>query len=1121
MTTSAWHQLCTLRDDVRSGKLTLDEFAADLYDARTGAGPLVYRDPGMFFDRTYPTHRMKKMASEVLNRLAGQGGNPVLRLQVAYGGGKTHTLIALLHLANVGADLAEHPTVREFLTFAGVAKPPRARVALLPGDKIDVKEGLEVVGPTGQSRRVQTLWGALAYQLAGDVGYTRLQAHDQDFTIPAEPLLVDLLRAPLKEDLGSLVLVDEAVWYYRSLVNSDPRMLGSIKDFYQVLTQAVAKVERASMVASLIASRVEANDQTGVQCLNALDDIFRRIAEPVEPVTRGDVAEILRRRLFKSVPGSAERRPVVDAMMAALNKLPLHDTQRDQSSYDRYLESYPFHPDLINLLYQKWTKLDNFQRTRGALRLLANALRDSNEHDPAPFVGPSSFLPYGSTEGLSEALDEMVEILSESHKWLSTLTGELEKAREIQSLIPALQSREIEQAVVTTVMHSQPMGQRAAPTELLAMLAHPGIDGAALEEGLRKWRERSWFLVDNPDFWQLGTVPNLTHMHFQAKNEIQEDEISDELRSRIQAISDLKAADPGVEIHVLPKRPRDVDDNLRLHYLVLELDCAVTLGKPLPQAAEDYFNLKAGPRIYRNNILALAPESANVAGLREQVRGWLGWKRLEKPETYKLLTDQQKKELPRKKSEATNNLPEAVVGAYRLLLTVNEDGDVEAHTLRAGSGGTPFERIKALLIEEERLVPTTLDPDLLLPDSYFELWSDGQTAQRVSALIEAFGQFPRLPRLLRPESLYETLKRGVKEGVFVLRLPRPDGSAQTWWLRSPDETILTRPELEVQPASKGQIHYLAPELLKPDEIDGLWPKPDGPLTVEQLQNFFDRTDIPDPASMAVIDEAVRQAVRLGHLMARINGSSLYREDLPEGTLPDSLELYPPPARVSGGDLTTQALGEVWQDGQANLQDMSDAISGRLGFPVPWTTLSDAVNEALSLGLFEVTEGAWPCSPVTADQVKFQVIEKITLTPETVVKALSYTDSKTPTLTTIKETIEQQFFGGRTIPEDAFLTNAQSALDRGDLTAIDEWNSAAPWSVRVRQPDAVLYGETTLDSMGLQRLPEGAIELFAIAPELNFTFRVSLTAEGQPPDPETLAQLNKLLGEIQDGWKLSK
>ena len=139
---------------------------------------------------------------------------------MAYGGGKTHTLITLLHLAERGTALAQHRTVREFTIFAGLTTLPQARVALLPGDKLDVKKGLVVIGPDGTTKTIRTLWGALAYQLAGESGYQHLLSHDEEFTVPAEPLLVDLLNAPVKEGLGALVLVDEAVWYYRSAVEA-------------------------------------------------------------------------------------------------------------------------------------------------------------------------------------------------------------------------------------------------------------------------------------------------------------------------------------------------------------------------------------------------------------------------------------------------------------------------------------------------------------------------------------------------------------------------------------------------------------------------------------------------------------------------------------------------------------------------------------------------------------------------------------------------------------------------------------------------------------------------------------------------------------------------------------
>jgi len=1144
MPTSAWHKLCKLRDDVRTGALTLAEFAADLNGVRTGEAPPVYREPALFFARTFPTYRMKQLARDVLLRLAGQEGKPVLQLQVAYGGGKTHTLITLLHLAEHGAELPSpaggrgaggEGTVHEFLTFAGLPEPPRTRVALLPFDQFDVKEGLEVYGPSGATRKVMTPWGALAYQLAGDAGYTRLKAHDRDFTVPAEPLLVDLLRAPLKEGLGALVLVDEAVWYYRNLVLSNPRFFGALKDFYQVLTQAVAKVERAAMVAGLIASKVEANDQTGVQCLGALESIFGRIAEPVEPVAREDVAEILRRRLFERVPGEAERRPAVDAVMAAMQQLPLRDAQRDQAAYDRLMDSYPFHPDLIDVLYQKWTQLSGFQRTRGALRLLAYALRETEGWDPSPMAGPGALFPPargGDQEGgLSSALNELVKVCQERERWTPILIGELEKARQVQATLPSLGQREIEQAVAATFLHSQPAGQRAQPSELLALLAHPGVDPAALEEGLLKWRGLSWFLFEDPAVWQLGTAPNLTHIHVQAMDGLKEPEIDDELRGRIRRVPALSSADPAVEVHTLPRSPADVGDNLKLHYLLLGPECALEPGKPLPVEVEAYFNEITGPqnpRTYRNNVLALAPEVSRLAGLREQVRRWLGWKRIEGGDTYKLLTDLQKRQLPRRKQDAAIGLPEAVVAAYNILLAVDETGQVRAQTLPGAGvvGQTPFERIKTLLSEEERLLTTTLDPDLILPGSYLEVWREGEADRRVTDLMAAFGQFHRLPRLLRPAALYDTLARGVREGALVLRLARADGSARTWWRIPPDEDTLRRSEMEVQPASLAELHNLDTTFLAPDRLAELGLTAEAVLTLAQIQALFDGTIAPRLASPSVLTDALRLAVQQGLLMVHISGQAYLHEPLPEGPLPAEMTLLPAPAPLRGADLTPQSLPDAWSAGQATPRRLADVLSEQRGHPLPWSLLKEGVEDALHLGLFELAPegGLWPCSPAAAGQTVFRIVEDVPLTPEMVAAALEYEAGRAPTLRIVKEHLERQFTGRR-IPDRTLIGVVEQAVHHGLVTLVDYIGALPeapdPLGVRVARPATTVFADTTLSPTELQKLAEAVERLLTIAPELAFTFRVILAAEGKRPSADVLARLNEVLNEIQEGWNLQE
>lgn len=1119
-----WHQLNALREDVRSGALTLDEFAADLNAVRTGEAPPVYRDPREFFDRTYPTYNMKLLARDVLQRLAGEGGKPVIRIQVAYGGGKTHSLLALLHLAEHGAELAQHPTVREFLGFAGLSRMPSARVALLPFDKFDVREGLVVYDPSGTPRRVRTPWGALAYQLAGDAGLARVAEHERDYVAPAEPLLVDLLKMAVGRGQAPLLLIDETVWYYRGAVNDDPRRLGLLKDFFQVLLQAVTRVSQAALVASLIASRTEAQDATGVQCLRALEDVFSRVEEVTEPVAREDVAEILRRRLFNVVAGEAERRPVVDALMAQVQRLPVRDAQKDQQAYHRFLDAYPFHPEFLDVLYGKWTQLAGFHRTRGALRLLAQALREANGRDPLPLVGPAALL--ARNESLSPALNELIKVCEEKDAWTPILAGELEKAREVQRKSPSLRNREVEQAVLATFLHSQPARQHADPSELYGLLASPDLDPAAIAEALKEWREISWFLVEDQDVWALGTVPNLTHMHVRAMDRLTEPQIDDELRARIKGARDLAEVEEGVQPHRLPQGPSDVGNTPQLHFVVLGPECGVEPGRPVPRQVEDYFYTTSGPqntRDYPNSVIALAPDLARLAGLREQVRRFLGWAAVEQGEEKKLLNDLQRKELARRKQAVERDLPDSVRAAYSVLLAVDDQGRVEARMLPAGAE-TPFRRIVALLKENERLTDT-LDPDLLLPGSYLALWSPGETSKRVRDLTTAFAQFPRLPRLLRPRVLLEALVRGVRDGQMVLRLARPDGSAHNWWRVEPDPEMLARPEAEVVPVSSARLTELAVELLVPGRLEGLWPASGDPVTVADLRAFFDGSRAPSLAEDRVLLEALRTAVRRGLVMARMGGLTYLREELPEGTPADDLRLLPPPPAVRGADLAPGSLAEAWSGGETTAAKLWDALSERRGHRVPWVLVQAAITEALASRLVELATGSdpWPTAAEAAASIRLrtplkpkeQQIDPADLVGEGVRSAWA---SGTPTLRTLREALAAYL--GEAVEDEAFRRATQAAVNRGLIALADTAGTGAlTLATRVRMPSATLFAEAQLSPRQLADFAEIVKDLIATAPELDFAFRVNVSAEGSKPTPEVIAALNKLLAKVSGKWRL--
>lgn len=1112
MGTNAWHEHCILRDDVRQGTLELAEFAADLYAVRTGAAPNVYRIPNLFFDRTYPTYNLKTLARDVLRRLAGQGGNPVITVQVAYGGGKTHALIALLHLAERGAEFQTHDTVREFVASSGLDTLPQARVVILPFDKFDVKNGLLVIGPDGQHRQVKTPWGALAYQLAGDKGLAIVAEHEADYINPAEQTLVDLLKIPQSEGLSTLILLDEALMYTRAAVNDDPKRFGILQDFCQALTQAVEKVSTSAIVASLITSDIVGEDPTGVRVLSMLEGVFRRLEENVEPVSREDISELLRRRLFEYIPPEKTRRTVVDTLLAARQKLPLREADKHQEAFDTLLRSYPFHPDFIEVFYQKWTQLGNFQATRGMFRTFALLLRDATGKDPAAFVSPSALLTTGAE--LSEAVQELIKACDESTQWTPILTGELERARNVQKNLPLLKAREVESVVLSTFLHSQPAGQKAELADLYLLLAHADIDAMSVQQGLSDWRNASWFLKENDSSWALGTTPNLTNMHVRAMDRLTPEDIDADLVRRIRDASLGRNAD-AVAVHTLPQSTADISDNPELHYIIAGPEHAAVPGEEISPELKTFFE-----RTYRNNIIILAPENSLLTGLRQRIRKILGWQNIESGDDMNLLNGTQKALLLQRKQEDETGILDSVISAYNVLITVDEDGDIKTSLLPPGPN-SPFERVKKALIDEDRLLATSLDPELLTPDSYFDIWGEDETAKSVQGLYGMFASLPRLPRLLNRQVFIDTLRRGVTEGQIVLRFVRPDGSQNTYWreISLTDEDFREK-ALEIVPIEHAELHDLGAELLVPGKLPELWQGDDVPTTVGAIREFFDGDEVPKLASDNVLSEAIQSAVQNGLLMARHEDRAYLKEAIPNAEITDELELLAPLEPISGSEISHKTLLNAWENETSSVGKIMHALSVLKGSPIPWSLIVDAINDARDKRFFEFVEGSpsWPCAAEEADRVGLKVSQapvKIAPTDLIGTDAKAAWESGNPTLGFIKKTLEANI--GIPIPDPMFLEATKGAIESGFIV-LDGLLTDDFYDVQVRQAAWVGHVESRLTEIEIQDLAETVVNLAEIAPELDFQFRVTITAEGEPPSNEVLEKINEALQKVTDKLK---
>ncbi len=353
-----WHEVVRLREELKSGELSLQMFAADLYEVlmQRGKQP-VYEKPESFFGLTFPTHNLRNLVRDVALRLANKNDKAVRQLELTYGGGKTHTLITLDHLVQDPDHLPDLPAVHEFIQAIG-QKPPKARVAGLCFDKLDVEKGMDVRSPAKKTRRLKHPRSVLAYQIAGDDGLRVLHAEgkaEERTTAPAENTLIELLELPGKDKLGVLVLMDEVLMYAKEKVIQDRDWRDRLVNFFHYLTQAATKVPCCCIVASLLATDPKkSGDEAGRQLLGDFYDVFRREKEEgVEPVVKEDVAEVLRRRFFtpKSIGNREAFRQHVIAALKGIQAVDAQTAKSGAAAEERFLKSFPFHPDLTEVLY--------------------------------------------------------------------------------------------------------------------------------------------------------------------------------------------------------------------------------------------------------------------------------------------------------------------------------------------------------------------------------------------------------------------------------------------------------------------------------------------------------------------------------------------------------------------------------------------------------------------------------------------------------------------------------------------------------------------------------------------------------------------------------------------------
>jgi len=363
MNVKSWRLIARPHRDVLEGSFRQAEFAADISRVAAGTAEQEYQNAEQFFKRTFITEGMRDLLVSVAQRLAGKSSDPVIQLQTNFGGGKTHTLLAVYHMARQEVSTQKMEGIPALLDEAGIMELPKARVAVIDGISLSPNQPI-----SRGNLDIWTMWGLLGYALLGKEGYDMVADSDQKGTAPGKEVIIELLwkAAPC------VVLMDELVAFLRQLDDSKQLTAGTLAanmSFIQVLTESMKAVPNAILLASLPESDAETVGTQGKKALTSLEKYFGRVESVWKPVAQNESFEIVRRRLFDTTGVEDEVEEVCRAFADyyRINRDKLPAEVQESRYYDKLKHSYPIHPEVFDRLYEDWSTLDKFQRTRGVL----------------------------------------------------------------------------------------------------------------------------------------------------------------------------------------------------------------------------------------------------------------------------------------------------------------------------------------------------------------------------------------------------------------------------------------------------------------------------------------------------------------------------------------------------------------------------------------------------------------------------------------------------------------------------------------------------------------------------------------------------------------------------------
>lgn len=922
----SWREVMRPHPDVAQGRYRQAEFAADLAQVARGEGSTEYLDPIEFFARTYVTDGMRGLLNQALHRLKDGVGEPVIQLKTAFGGGKTHSMLALYHLFHGKLRPEQSQNVREILARAEMdALPQDVRVAVIVGTSLNPAKAKRPPHMPGIT--INTLWGEIAAQLAYAVGdkklYDFVKDADRKGVSPGSEALRDLFDA-----CGAcLILVDELVAYAKKIYNVNGLPAGSFDNlisFIQELTEAARASKRSMVVASLPESEIEIGGDAGQQVLTQIEHTFGRMESIWKPVVDNESFEVVRRRLFLPCHDEEAREAICAAFseMYRMNPDEFPVNTKELSYKDDMINCYPIHPEFFSHLYEKWGSIERFQKTRGVLRLMAGVIYYLWINADASCM----ILPGSIPLDITPIRDELIRYIPENWNAIvdSEVDGKNSEPFQIDQAIPRYGEFMAARRVARTIfLGSAPsvreMGIRGLDENAIRLgVVQPQEQQsiAVFNDALAKLKGQLSYLYSNDTgtrFW-YDNRPTLRKLVQDLEQRISADDVEQEIENRLHA---WKKGSNFSGLHICPTSSFDVPDEQSVRLVVLPTKDVHERKQKETPAIDSAFDILSNrgnaPRQYKNMLVFLAPDKDMMQKLVKMVKRFKAWQTIKAEAEKRNLDQSQINEANSSIQQVNQELTMRLSQTYCWLFApyTDRDGDISEVKWDVAevscTDGNNIQKAAEKLENEENMIGTW-GAALLRMELDNLLWKDKNHID-VKTLWEYLTSYCYLPRLKDLNVLLAAIAKGVASDEFFAMAERvEDGHYQGLVFNQPAtgaiplSNLLVKKEVALkQIAEEREKERERESEIKPGMVaDGPETEPSGgtnqppvkpiPPAMPQKKNRHFSMDVPLDSLRINKDVNTYVSEVLSHLTslpgAKVNIRLDVDIEVPEGTPPN-------------------------------------------------------------------------------------------------------------------------------------------------------------------------------------------------------------------------------------------